>query len=103
MPSGRSGVSAIFISHSSSDGPVSDEINRWLEAEGHRSVFLDFDPEAGIPAGRSWERELYQQLRSCRAVIVVCSESSMASRWCFAEITQARSLGKAVLPVRVDD
>ena len=95
-------MTAIFISHSSADNLVAGEIEQWLAAEGHRSVFLDFDPELGIPAGRNWERELYRQLRSCRAVIVVWSESSLASRWCFAEITLARSLGKALLPIRID-
>jgi len=72
-----------------------------LRAEGHRSVFLDFDPEDGIPAGRDWEQELYRRLRACQAVIVLCSEHSMASHWCFAEITHAKALGKQVFPVKV--
>src|SRR5262245_8599105 len=72
-----------------------------LKQQAHRSVFLDFDPEHGIPAGRNWEKELYTQLRGCRAVIVLCSEHSMESRWCFAEIAYARALGKQVFPVKV--
>ena len=88
--------------HSSKDAEVATDIRLWLRSKGHSSVFLDFDPEDGIPAGRNWEQELYQQLRSCRAVIAVCSEHSMASKWCFAEITQARSLGKSLIPVRID-
>jgi WD40 repeat protein len=95
-------LSAIFISHSSADNAVAAEIKAWLEEQGHRSVFLDFDPEVGIPAGRSWEQELYRQLRACRAVIFICSASSTASRWCFAEITHARSLGKPIFPLKVD-
>jgi len=55
------------------------EVTARLKALGYRSLFLDFDPEDGIPAGRSWEQELYQQLRESRAVIVLCSEHSM--RW----------------------
>jgi WD40 repeat protein len=96
-------MSAIFISHSSTDAAVAAELRNWLRGIGHRSLFLDFDPEDGIPAGRRWEHELYHQLRVCRAVIVLCSRQSMASRWCFAEIMQARSMGKALLPVRIDD
>jgi WD40 repeat protein len=95
-------MSGIFISHSSKDAEAAARLRRWLDSRGHRSVFLDFDPEVGIPAGRHWEQELYQQLRSCRAVVVLCSTHSMASKWCFAEITQARSLGKALLPVKID-
>lgn len=96
-------MSAIFLSHSSDDDVAAARVKRWLEERGHRSVFLDFDPRDGIPAGRNWEHELYRRLRVCRAVVVLCSEQSMASRWCFAEITHARSLGKQIFPLRIDD
>jgi Novel STAND NTPase 1/TIR domain len=96
-------LSQIFISHSSRDDPTALEIGAWLASQGHRSVFLDFDPANGIPAGRHWERELYRHIRACRGVIVVCSREAMASRWCFAEITYARALGKEIFPVRIDD
>ena len=96
-------MSAIFISHSSRDNQVADEIRNWLAELGHRSVFLDFDPAVGIPAGRDWEQELYLKIRACRAVIVLCSKHSMASRWCFMEITHARALGKHLFPVKIDD
>jgi hypothetical protein len=63
-------MAAIFISHSSKDEPVAAELQRLLQQQGHRSIFLDFDPANGIPAGRDWERELYTQLRACQALIV---------------------------------
>lgn len=94
-------MSAIFISHSSKDNAIAGEVKARLAEQGHRSIFLDFDPEVGIPAGRNWEKELYARLRVCQAVIVLCSEHSMASSWCFAEITQARSLGKHLFPLKV--
>jgi WD40 repeat protein len=96
-------MSAIFLSHSSADNEPADTLRRWLEGQGYRSFFLDFDPEQGIPAGRDWEKELYAQLRACRAIIVLCSPHSMASIWCFAEITHARALGKAIFPVKIAD
>ena len=96
-------MSAIFISHSSADNAVAAVLQAQLAARGHRSVFLDFDPQLGIPAGRQWERELYAQLRACQAVVALCSASSAASAWCFAELTQARALGKPLFPVKVDD
>lgn len=94
-------VSAIFISHSSRDSGFAAELRAWLQDHGYRSLFLDFDPADGIPAGRRWEQELYRQLRACQAVIVLCSEHSMSSDWCFAEITHARALGKLVFPLRI--
>jgi hypothetical protein len=96
-------MSAIFISHRSTDNAIAEEIHEWLEAEGHHSVFLDFDPADGIPAGRSWEQEIYQQLKKSRAVIILCSEESMASKWVFAEITHARALGKYIVPLKIED
>lgn len=96
-------MSAIFISHRSTDNAVAAEIHEWLESKGHRSVFLDFDPADGIPAGRNWEQEIYQQLKSSRAVIILCSGESMASKWVFAEITHARALGKYIVPLKIED
>ncbi len=93
----------IFISHSSRDNDEAKSLKACLEAHGHRSVFLDFDPADGIPAGRDWERELYQRVRTCQTMIVICSRASMDSRWCFMEITHARALGKPLLALKIDD
>ncbi|MBL8473375.1 MAG: TIR domain-containing protein [Rhodocyclaceae bacterium] len=96
-------MSALFISHSSADNAVAREVAARLADMGHGSVFLDFDPALGIPAGRNWEQELYARLRACQAVVVLCSRASAASAWCFAEITHARALGKAIFPLRTDE
>ncbi|NGZ95285.1 MAG: hypothetical protein CV089_03975 [Nitrospira sp. WS110] len=95
-------MSSIFLSHSSKDNTIAAQVKTRLEEWGHRSIFLDFDPADGIPAGRDWEKELYAKLRECRAVIVLCSNTSMASRWCFAEIAYAKALGKEVFPIKID-
>ena len=92
-------MSGIFISHSSSDNADAEALADRLRQQGYESLFLDFDPADGIPAGRDWEREIYAKLRACRGVILLCSERSMASDWCFAEITHARALGKHLFPV----
>lgn len=94
-------MSDIFISHNSADNAVSEEIFVRLKDQGHRSLYLDFDPEQGIPAGRDWEQDLYRELRACQALLVLCSEHSMNSKWCFAEITHAKALGKPVIPVKI--
>jgi hypothetical protein len=96
-------MSEIFISHSSKDNAIAAELKHRLEAQGHTSVFLDFDPDIGIPPGRNWEQELYHKLRSCQAIIVLCSKDSMASQWVFAEITHAKALGKHIFPIKVGD
>jgi WD40 repeat protein len=89
----------IFLSHSSQDNDVAGDVSRRLKEHGYDSLFLDFDPDSGIKAGHDWERELYRNLRLADAVVVLCSPQSMASRWCFVEIAQAKALGKAVFPI----
>ncbi|MBV9315293.1 MAG: toll/interleukin-1 receptor domain-containing protein, partial [Pseudonocardia sp.] len=73
-----------------------------LRAAGFEALFVDFDPDVGIPVGRAWERELYTQLRKSDGVIFVASEASVGSRWCMLEVGLARSLGRPVFPLRVE-
>ena len=92
----------LFISHSSKDREWADRLNQRLQGQGYTSLFLDFDPEHGIPAGVDWEQELYAQLRRCAAVIFILSQHSAESRWCSIEIALARSAGKPIFPCLVE-
>ena len=60
---------AIFISHSSLDTKVADDIKSTLAKLGFDRVFLDFDKETGIGAGENWEKRLYEELSRCHAVM----------------------------------
>ena len=51
-------MTAIFLSHSSSDNEAAAKMKAWLGTQGHTSIFLDFDPEAGIRVGSEWEQML---------------------------------------------
>jgi energy-coupling factor transporter ATP-binding protein EcfA2 len=94
-------MASIFVSHSSRDRAATEQVVARLRGAGFAALFVDFDPAQGISAGRNWERELYGQLRKTDAVVFLASEASVASRWCFAELSLARSLGRPVFPVRV--
>ena len=94
-------MSRIFISHNSRDNEVTALFGEKLREQGHHSVYIDFDPDVGIPAGRDWEEDLYRELRACQALVILCSPHSMASSWCFAEVTHAKALGKPVFPIRI--
>jgi WD40 repeat protein len=94
-------VSRIFISHSGADREKATLLADWLQQQGHSSYFLDFDPEKGITAGKDWEAELYRHLRQCRAMIALVSPNWLKSRWCFAEVTQARAAGKPVFLAKI--
>src|ERR1700724_2829228 len=71
----------------------------WLDHHGYEQVFLDFDKHSGLQAGAQWERELYERVARCHAVILILTPNWLDSKWCFVEFAQARALGKIILPV----
>src|SRR3954453_22682237 len=94
-------MASVFVSHSSQDQAATEWVRDQLTAAGFAALFVDYDPEQGIPAGRNWERELYAQLRRSDAVVFLASEASVASSWCLLEVGLARSLGRPVFPLRL--
>ncbi|GGI21019.1 hypothetical protein GCM10010987_12280 [Bradyrhizobium guangdongense] len=71
----------------------------WLASQGFEATFLDFDKTAGIAPGADWEKTLYREVEQSQAVIIIQTPNWLASKWCFAEFTQARALGKAIFLV----
>ena len=47
---------AIFISHSSLDQQIANDVKTALDQFGFERVFLDFDKVTGIGAGENWEK-----------------------------------------------
>ena len=92
-------MARVFISHSSRDNAAAERLKAWLGQQGFETPFLDFDKHAGIPVGANWEQTLYRKIEQCEAVIIVHTANWMDSKWCFAEFTQARALGKPIFPV----
>jgi hypothetical protein len=90
-------VPSLFVSHSRHDKTKVLRLRDWMGQQGMTSLFLDY----GLPAGAKWEHELYSQLRRCDAVLFVGSPASVASKWCFAELAMARSMGKTIIPATV--
>jgi TIR domain len=69
------------------------------EQRVHEYYFLDFDKHADIPPGADWEKALYREVEQSEAVIIIQTPNWLESKWCFAEFTQARALGKAIFSV----
>jgi WD40 repeat protein len=92
-------MSHIFISHSSRDGEQAARLLTCLHAHGFVETFLDFDKHAGLAPGADWERTLYREMVAAEAVILILTKNWFDSKWCFAEFTQARALGKAIFPL----
>jgi WD40 repeat protein len=92
-------MAIVFLSHSSDDNEVADQIRAGLIVEGYESVFLDF---ASIRAGTRWRDELSRYLRTADAVVFLGSSHSERSVWCTAELAVAKTLEKVILPVQLD-
>jgi tetratricopeptide (TPR) repeat protein len=90
---------AIFISHSSRDQKIADEVTAAIRRLGFEEVFLDFDKDTGIGAGADWEKTLYENLSRCHAIILLLTPNWLTSTWCRIELSHARALGKVILPI----
>ncbi len=88
-----------FLSHSSRDNASAGRIKAWLEQQGFEAPFHDFDKHIGIPPGADWEKTLYRQIDQSQALLMLQSAKWSNSKWCFAEFTQARALGKPIFQV----
>ena len=94
-------MARVFISHASEDLALAGELHRWLVGHGHE-VFLDQDLRDGIAVGEEWEQRLHERLRWANAVVCVITSAYLASKWCTAEISLARSRGNRLLPVQAE-
>ena len=92
-------MARVFISHSSRDKEPAERIKAWLNEQGFEAPFIDSDKHTGIPPGADWERTLYREIERSEAVIIIQSPNWLESKWCFAEFTQARALGKPIFPI----
>ena len=94
-------MARVFLSHAAEDTEVARTVGGWLRDDGH-DVFLDRDPVGGIVAGEDWEDRLHERLRWADAVVCLVTTAYVASHWCTAEVSVARSRGSLVLPIQVE-
>ncbi len=94
-------MARIFLSHSNRDDDEAAGLKSWLAARDFPTVFLDSDKDTGIQPGAGWEKTLYRELDRAQAVLLVVTDHWLSSKWCFAEFTQARALGKDIIPLIV--
>lgn len=84
---------SIFISHSSDDLWIAEEIDRRLREVGAET----FRCEVGIEVGTLWEDKVKKQLRDCTEVLIVLSPQAFESDWVMIEVGVAWMLDKDVV------
>lgn len=89
----------VFVSHSSKDAAAARELVAELEA---RAVPCWLD-KRDIAPGRDYDEEIIAAIVDCRALVVLVSSSSIASKHVRSEVARASSEGKPIYPVRLID
>lgn len=89
-------LSDVFISYSHDDRPIARRFAEALTAEGF-SVWWD----AALRSGDPFDEVIEQTLRQARAIVVLWSPRSVASRWVRAEATIA-DRNRALIPAMIE-
>ncbi|MFD4353589.1 TIR domain-containing protein [Nocardia sp. NPDC058518] len=95
----------LFLSHSSRDSREAVALRAWLiEAEPGLAgeIFLDLDPDTGIPGGVRWKDALRRAGDRCEAVICLLSNNWDSSHECKVEYRHAETLNKPIFTVRLE-
>ncbi|MBE6587308.1 MAG: TIR domain-containing protein [Ruminococcaceae bacterium] len=89
----------VFISYSSRDQQIADELVSVIEAAGVSCWIAHRD----IVPGADWADSINTALKNCRVFVLVFSKNSSASVQVSKEITLAVSQNKTVIPYKIDD
>jgi len=89
----------IFISYSRRDIVYAEKLINALRREGF-NPWVDME---GLGAGTMWLRRLQKQIVTCDAYILVMSHNSYNSTWVPDELVVAKTKGKPIFPLLLDD
>src|ERR1700752_3583747 len=97
-------MARVFVSHSRHDTAEAVALKSWLEEVEPGlvgEIFLDVDPDTGMPAGVRWKEYLRRANERCEAVICLLSPRWDSSYECKTEYRTAEDKGKPIFPVRL--
>jgi hypothetical protein len=91
----------VFISYAHQDKSFADGrgIEKILKSVAPQITFWR---DSGITAGSTWNEEIRDQLRACKCVFVIWSETSWASHWVRQEAFYGY-VRDILVPMRIDD
>ncbi|HMN71981.1 MAG TPA: toll/interleukin-1 receptor domain-containing protein [Rhodoblastus sp.] len=90
---------SVFISHASKDRAIASEICERLEYNGVKCWIAPRD----IPPGASYTAAIIDGLHECAVCLLVLSGNANRSGPVANEIERARSYGKLIVPLRIED
>jgi formylglycine-generating enzyme required for sulfatase activity len=85
----------LFISYARKDVEFAQKLNADLQRHGV-ATWID---ELGIRGGEDWPNRIATAIEGCKAMLIILSPDSVASRWVQRELAFADAKGKRVLPL----
>lgn len=89
----------VFISHSSDDRAVADELCSHLEEVGVQCWIAPRD----VRLGKDWGSEIIRGLENAKVMVVILSANSNASQSVTNEVERASSKCITIIPVRIEE
>jgi plastocyanin len=89
----------VFLSHSAQDSDAADAVCAGLEAAGIRVWMAPRD----IVPGMEWGAAIVAAISACRALVLILSARSNASKQVLREVERAVSKGIPIVPVRIEN
>ena len=89
----------IFISYSTKDIVYAEKLINALRREGF-NPWVDME---GLGAGTHWQDRLHKQIKTCDVYILIMSHNAKASTWVPDELVAAKTSGKPIFPLLLDD
>lgn len=89
----------LFVSYSRRDKKNVMRIVSLLQSRGY-SVWID---ESGIETGEQFKKVIVNAIEECKVVLFFSSKHSNQSPWTAKEIGVANSIGKPILPIKLDE
>lgn len=88
----------VFFCYSRKDYHITKDIKKVLAESGYTSFF---DAECLLPGDNFWEI-IQDQLFKCKVLVCIVSGNAIDSEWFIKEVSYAVSIGKLILPIKVD-
>lgn len=95
----KRGTIRVFISYAYADSDRVKPIREYLEYKG----LVVSEPETTVRVGDDIGKAVDNAVQSSDCIILVLSQHSVSSEWVKKEIEKAKSMGKRLYPVRIDD
>ena len=88
-----------FISHAAANTREAIALKKWMikqEPPLEQEIFLDVDPNSGMPLGKEWQDALREANEHCEAVICLLSKKWEKSSECRTEFPDCREPPQAM-------